>query len=126
MNAGFNHHVSEDVLETYAMGKLSAEDCAPLEEHLLICCICQRRLAQADEYIQVVKTAASSLRPSPAVRIRRFVPRFKIPATISRSAMPFPNASALANIGFGLTTREALGCFCVNKGWTWNGTPRLG
>jgi anti-sigma factor RsiW len=91
MNAGFNYHVSEDVLETYAMGKLSDEDCAPLEEHLLLCCICQRRLAQTDEYIRVVKAAASRLRPRPALGIRRFVPQFRIAATIPPTALLFPS-----------------------------------
>jgi hypothetical protein len=126
MNAGFNDHVSDDVLETYAMGKLSDEDCAPLEEHLLICCVCQRRLAQRDEYIRVVKAAASSLRPSPTVRIRHFAPGFSIPAAIARTALPPTNASTLANIGSGFTTLVALGCYCLNTGWTLSGTPRLG
>jgi len=126
MNAGFNYHASEDVLETYAMGKLSAEDCAPLEEHLLLCCICQRRLEQADEYIRVMRAAASSLRPRPAARIRRFVPEFRIPAAIPPTALLFPSAFALANIGFGFTTLVALGRFCVSTAWTWNGIARLG
>jgi len=124
MNAGFNDHVSDDVLETYAMGKLSDEGCAPFEEHLLICCVCQRRLAQRDEYIRVVKAAASSLRPRPTVRIRHFATAFSIPAAIPRTALT--NASTLANIGSGFTTLVALGCFCVNTGWTLSGTPRLG
>ena len=126
MNAGFDDHVLEDILETYAMGKLSDEDCAPLEEHLLLCCICQRRLAQTDEYIRVFTAAASSLRPRPAVRIRRFVPEFRIPGTIPPTALLFPSALTLTNIGFGFTTLVALGRFCVNTAWTWNGTPRLG
>jgi hypothetical protein len=125
MNAGLNYHVSGDVLETYAMGKLSDKDFAPVEEHLLICCICQRRLAQRDEYIRVVKAATSSLRRRPAAGIRRFVPEFRIP-TIPPTALLFPNASSLTNIGFGFTTLVALGRFCVNTAWTWNVTPRLG
>jgi anti-sigma factor RsiW len=126
MNTGFNNHVSEEVLETYALGKLSDEDCAPLEEHLLLCCICQRRLERTDEYLRVIKAAASSLDHGPAAGIRRFVPEFRIPATIPGTALLFPHASDLANIGFGFTTLVALGRFCVNTAWTWNGTPRLG
>jgi hypothetical protein len=82
MNAGFNNHVSEEVLETYAMGKFSEEDCAPLEEHLLLCCLCQRRLEQTDEYLRVIQAAAWSPGHGPAAGIRRFVPEFRIPATI--------------------------------------------
>ena len=96
MNAGFNNHVSEEVLETYALGKLSEEDCAPLEEHLLLCCICQRRLEQTDEYLRVIQAAAWSPGHGPAAGIRRFVPEFRIPATIPGTALLFPHASALA------------------------------
>jgi hypothetical protein len=126
MNAGFHDHVSEDVLETYAMGKLSGEDCFPLEEHLLICCICQRRLEQTDEYIRIIAAAALSLGHGPAAGIRRFVPESRIPATIPPTALLFPSAFTLTNIGFGFTILVALGRFCVNTAWTWNGTPRLG
>jgi hypothetical protein len=126
MNAGFSYHVSEDVLETYAMGMLSDEDCAPLEEHLLLCCICQRRLAQTDEYIRIITTAASNLGHGSAAGIRRFVPEFRMPATIPPTALLFPSALTLTNIGFGFTTLVALGRFCVNTAWTWNGISRLG
>jgi len=126
MNAGFKNHVSEDVLETYALGNLSDRDCAHLEEHLLICCICPRRLEQTDEYIRVIKGSASSLGHSPAIGIRRFLPEFRIPASIAPPALLFTNPSTLATIGFGFTSLVALGCFCVNTGWTWNDTPRLG
>jgi hypothetical protein len=126
MNACFSYHVSEDVLETYAMGMLSDEDCAPLEEHLLLCCICQRRLEQTDEYIRIIIAAASNLSNSSTAAIRRFVPEFRIPATIPPTALLFPSALNLTNIGFGFTTLVALGRFCVNTAWTWNGTPRLG
>jgi len=62
MNTGFDRHVSEDVWEQYAMGKLSEEDCQPLEEHLILCSVCRDLLAQPDEYIRGVITAAACLR----------------------------------------------------------------
>ena len=61
MNAGLNVHLRKDALELYALGKISDEDCVSLEEHLLTCCVCRRRLEETDEYIRVVKAAASSL-----------------------------------------------------------------
>jgi predicted anti-sigma-YlaC factor YlaD len=60
MNAGFDRqfpHFSVDVWEGYALGMQSEEDCASLEEHLLICPACQNLLTQADEYIQTVRSA---------------------------------------------------------------------
>ena len=61
MNTGFVLHLTEDVLESYALGQLSPQDCAPAEEHLLICPTCQDRLDQTDAYIQAMKVATSIL-----------------------------------------------------------------
>ena len=57
MNAGFYSHLYYQVLENYALGMLSDEDCAPVEEHLLVCSACQDLLADAEEYIQIAKAA---------------------------------------------------------------------
>jgi hypothetical protein len=62
MNAGFNRHYSPQVLEEYAMGIRSEKDSASLEEHLLICATCQTLLAEADQYIHVMKAAAMAAR----------------------------------------------------------------
>jgi hypothetical protein len=64
MNASFDRHFSEEIWEQYAMGMQSEEDCAPLEEHLLLCPCCQDLLAQTDEYIRIAKAAAQE-RPKP-------------------------------------------------------------
>jgi hypothetical protein len=48
---------TNDVWEEYALGMRSQNDCMHLEEHLLLCHACQDRLAKADEYIRVAKTA---------------------------------------------------------------------
>jgi hypothetical protein len=60
MNASFDRHFSEEILEEYALGMQSEEDCTPLEEHLLICPACQDLLAEADEYIGIVKAATGA------------------------------------------------------------------
>lgn len=59
MNKRSNRHVPEDVLERYAMGRLSGEECEPVEEHLLLCAVCQRSLEQTDEYIRVAQAATA-------------------------------------------------------------------
>jgi len=58
MNADFGSHFPEELFETYAMGQLSVQDGAPLEEHLLICPACQTRLSSIDEYIAIMRAAA--------------------------------------------------------------------
>jgi anti-sigma factor RsiW len=62
MNASLDRHICEEVLEEYALGMQSEEDCNPLEEHLLICPACQDLLAATDEYIRVAKAAAALIR----------------------------------------------------------------
>ncbi len=58
-----DQHISEDVLESYSMGKLSDEESAPMEEHLILCPVCRARLDETDEFIRATKAAASGLNP---------------------------------------------------------------
>jgi len=53
--------IPEDLLETYAWGRLSDPRGAQLEEHLLLCAGCQNRLQQIDEYLQVAQAATAAL-----------------------------------------------------------------
>lgn len=57
MNVGFGSHFAQDVLEQYALGTLSEDGCASLEEHLLICPRCQTQLEEADKYVSVIRSA---------------------------------------------------------------------
>jgi hypothetical protein len=50
------------MLDEFVMEMLSEQDCAFWEEHLLICTTCQDRVAEADEYVRVVKSAAATFR----------------------------------------------------------------
>jgi anti-sigma factor RsiW len=61
-------HTPVDALEAYSMGKLPDEAYAPLEEHLLICPVCQTRLEAIDAYICVVRAACAALSPASNLR----------------------------------------------------------
>lgn len=63
MNASLDRHLAAEVWEEYALGMRSEEDCKPLEEHLLICSDCQDVLAEADDYIRVMKAAMAQATP---------------------------------------------------------------
>jgi anti-sigma factor RsiW len=52
-------HIEENLLDQYALGTLSAESIAELEEHLLACSICQSRLVEADELLLLFREAAT-------------------------------------------------------------------
>lgn len=78
-----DHHISEDILEQYALGRLSDDASAPVEEHLLVCPTCQDALQEADEYIRAIKAAVSSLERE-AAGDSRFVRDFRIQQRLSK------------------------------------------
>lgn len=57
MNSDLDRHFAAEDWEQYALGMRSDQDRCRLEEHLLLCSVCQGRLAEADEYVEVMKTA---------------------------------------------------------------------
>jgi hypothetical protein len=50
-------HIEENLLDQYALGTIAAESIAELEEHLLICSICQSRLVEADQLLFLLREA---------------------------------------------------------------------
>jgi anti-sigma factor RsiW len=61
-------HIQEDQLDRYAMGTLPQESLAGVEEHLLVCPVCQNRLVEADQFLQAFRSAAAQLNRAPARR----------------------------------------------------------
>ena len=57
MNVRSGAHFSQEVLELYALGMVSAHSCCDVEEHLLICPQCRIQLEAVDTYIRVVRSA---------------------------------------------------------------------
>jgi hypothetical protein len=55
-----NRHPHQDLFEDYAFDRLSGDQVAGFEEHLLVCEECQETLAKTDEYIQVMKAATAA------------------------------------------------------------------
>jgi anti-sigma factor RsiW len=52
-------HIEGNLLDQYALGTLPAGSIAELEEHLLVCSICQSRLVEADELLLLFREAAA-------------------------------------------------------------------
>ena len=59
----FPSHPSEDILEEYVFHRLPEGLAEPIEEHLLACHVCQDVVAETDELVAALKSAASQ--PSP-------------------------------------------------------------
>jgi hypothetical protein len=55
-------HASDDLLERYAMGHATPQECEKIEEHLLICARCQQALASTADYVGAMRAAAIQLR----------------------------------------------------------------
>lgn len=59
--AMMTNHALDEVLEEYALNRLSPDQNAELEEHLLVCHACQDRLRETEEFIEATRIAASRL-----------------------------------------------------------------
>ena len=53
-----NEHIEETLLDQYAMGTVPRASVAQVEEHILICSLCQSRLVAIDEFLTVFRSAA--------------------------------------------------------------------
>ena len=79
------------------MGDVSEEECARLEEHLLICPACRRRVAEHDVFLASMRLAARSLRreAQPAKRASFWV--------ATRMIAVFGTVTVLASLAFLIT-----------------------
>src|SRR5690348_5989383 len=68
MNLDMGPHVAEDVLEKYLLHQLKEPETERIEEHLLICSVCQNQVQQIEEFILAAKAALRSTERKPAVR----------------------------------------------------------
>jgi anti-sigma factor RsiW len=57
-----DRHFDEEASERYSMGTLSGEEAEQIEEHLLVCEACRRRVAESDAYVAAMRRAAAELR----------------------------------------------------------------
>src|SRR5262249_12941203 len=54
-------HIEENLIDQYAMGSLAGDVIAQIEEHLLCCPVCQRKLLAADEFLTAFRPAAADV-----------------------------------------------------------------
>lgn len=70
-------HPDDERIEAYSTGSLPEWDEARIEEHLMICDLCQGRLTEMDAYVAAMKEAARRLQPEIAAPRRWWaMPRF--------------------------------------------------
>jgi len=59
MKPGIDRHMGEDEIERYSLGCISEEEAAKIEEHLLVCESCQKRVTDSDAYVSAIRSAAA-------------------------------------------------------------------
>lgn len=69
-----NGHLLEEALEQYAFNRLSEVDTETVEEHILVCGICQSALLETDEYILLMKAATADYQFNRATEFSRADP----------------------------------------------------
>ncbi|MBL8231071.1 MAG: zf-HC2 domain-containing protein [Bryobacterales bacterium] len=87
-------HVRDEILEAYVLNRLQAEEIDQLEDHLLICEYCQKRLDQSSQFIQATRIAATRIRAQEANQARR-QPWWSV-ATVRRPAFAVMTVAILA------------------------------
>jgi anti-sigma factor RsiW len=71
VSPGTHKHLDGEEIENYSLGRLSEEELAPCEEHLLICEPCRRQVEASDAYIEAMRQAAAEIRSAPKEPGRR-------------------------------------------------------
>ncbi len=66
-------HIDDDLMDRYALGSVPEDLLARVEEHLLTCKLCQSRLIETDEFIQLFRAAATQLDARPVPLTRRLL-----------------------------------------------------
>lgn len=94
-------HPSEEYLERYTMRMCSAAEADTLEEHLLICEQCRGRLAHAEEWVSLMKSAlplGPKASPSPGWRetLKHFL---AVPISLKPWALAGAAALTIALLG---------------------------
>jgi hypothetical protein len=86
-------HVQEERLEMYAMGRLGESEVAEVEEHLLLCEICQEELTRVDEFLKAFRVAAPAVEAAKAKsgggvleRTRRWLVRIRDEKAVTYAA----------------------------------------
>lgn len=55
-------HFDDDAFERYSLETASDEEAGQIEEHLLICEACRRRVTESDAYVTAMRRAAARVR----------------------------------------------------------------
>lgn len=76
-------HFPDDILEKYAIGKLSDQESEPVEEHLLLCSVCQERLEELDDFVQAIRIALADPAPTPPAKVTLRIPIQRPPRRVS-------------------------------------------
>ena len=72
----YSSHLTEEKIESYSMGKLAESEVALVEEHLLLCGICQEQVEEMDEFVHAVREGTKLAKDDPPTAWDRFLAFF--------------------------------------------------
>jgi hypothetical protein len=67
-----NRHLEAEEIESYSLQTTPESDVARVEEHLLVCTDCQKRVESSDVFVRAMQDASRDLRAKKAPAARRF------------------------------------------------------
>jgi hypothetical protein len=76
MSAPFGSHPTDEVMERYSLGRLSQAKAALLEEHILVCGVCQERLREIDEFVLAMHKALTENEKTSRAGAEQQIPLF--------------------------------------------------
>lgn len=93
-------HPTESAIEEYVLERLAGQELDEFEEHLLVCELCQDRLAEADGYVAAMKSATGRLQQERPLFLSRRPHRkwFEMPAWLTRPAWGAALAAAVLTL----------------------------
>ncbi len=65
-------HASEEALERYCLGQVTAAELETLESHLLVCPVCQDQLRETESYVRTMQQATAQVAAEQLVRTSRW------------------------------------------------------
>jgi hypothetical protein len=103
-----NRHLDREEIENYSLQTTPESDVARVEEHLLVCTDCQKRVESSDVFVRAMHDAACDLRDKKAPAPRRFgvgMPLFALAFALGIVALVvlFPRSTGRENAPFAVT-----------------------
>ena len=112
MPMDLNRHLEDEEIEQYSLRSLPETEVERVEEHLLICETCRKRIEASDQYLQAVRDAGRDLRERPVRRkFRLYILALPLAAAVIAviAAALFPRSTSREHLPFAVSLSAVRG-----------------